>query len=87
MSISARFKSYRFRSTPLSITCVHIAGCQGQIFSDSFLSGVYDRTKGVARKIINVCRNALLLGVTEQKQIPDETDLKRVLLVLEDQIC
>jgi type II secretory pathway predicted ATPase ExeA len=33
---------------------LHITGYQGQIFSDSFLSGVYDHTKGVARKINNV---------------------------------
>ena len=65
---------------------LRVAGLQGQIFSESFLSGVYDHTKGVARKINNVCRNALLLGVTEQKQILDETDLKRVILDLEGQI-
>jgi type II secretory pathway predicted ATPase ExeA len=49
-------------------------------------SSVHDHTKGVARKINNVCRSALLLGVTEQKQILDETDLKRVILDLEGQI-
>jgi len=58
----------------------------GQLFSDSFLSGVYDHTKGVARRINNVCHSALLLGATEGKQILDETDLKRVLLDLEGQI-
>jgi type II secretory pathway predicted ATPase ExeA len=62
------------------------AGFQGQLFSDSFLAGVYDHTKGVARKINNVCRGALLLGVTERKQILDETDLKRVILDLEGQL-
>jgi hypothetical protein len=62
------------------------AGYQGQLFSDSFIAAVYDHTKGVARKINNLCRNALLLGATENKQILDETDLKRVLLDLEGQI-
>jgi type II secretory pathway predicted ATPase ExeA len=66
---------------------LHIAGCQNPIFSQSFLSGVYDHTKGVARKINNLCRSALLLGVTEQKQILDETDLKRVLLDMESQFA
>jgi len=45
----------------------------------SFIAGVYDHTKGVARKINNLCRSALLLGVTENKQILDEMDLKRVI--------
>ena len=66
---------------------LHIAGYQDQLFSDSFITGVYDHTKGVARKINNICRNALLLGVTEQKQVLDQEDLKRVLLDLEGQIA
>ena len=45
-----------------------------------------DYTKGVAGKINNICRNALLLGVTEQKHALDQDDLKRVLLDLEGQI-
>jgi general secretion pathway protein A len=65
---------------------LRIAACQGQIFSDSFLTGVYDHTKGVARQINNLCRSALLLGATEGKQILDEMDLKRVILDLEGQI-
>ena len=65
---------------------LRVAGYQGQIFSDGFVSGVYDHTKGVARKINNLCRSALLLGATEGKQILDQTDLKRVLLDLEGQI-
>jgi general secretion pathway protein A len=62
---------------------LRVAGCQSQIFSDSFVSGVYDHSKGVARKINNLCRSALLLGATERKQILDETDLQRVILDLE----
>ena len=65
---------------------LRIAGYQGQLLSDGFASGVYDHTKGVARKINNVCRSALLLGATEHKQVLDETDLKRVLLDLEGRI-
>ena len=65
---------------------LRIAGNQSQLFSDSFVASVHDHTKGVACKINNVCRSALLLGVTERKQVLDETDLKRVLLDLEGQI-
>jgi hypothetical protein len=53
---------------------------------DGFISDVYDHTRGVARKINNVCRGALLLGATEHKQVLDETDLKRVPRDLEGQI-
>lgn len=58
---------------------LRIAGAQVPIFSDGFLTGVSDYTKGVPRQINNLCRSALLLGVTENKQILDETDLKRVI--------
>jgi type II secretory pathway predicted ATPase ExeA len=63
-----------------------VAGFQGQLFSDSFIAAVFDHSKGVARKINNLCRGALLLGATEGKQILDETDLKRVLRDLEGQL-
>ena len=62
---------------------LRVAGFQGSLFSDSFVAGVYAHTKGVARRINNVCRNALLLGASEGKQVLDETDLKRVILDLE----
>jgi general secretion pathway protein A len=66
---------------------LHVAGRQDAVFSDGFLALVHDHTKGVARKINNLCRSALLLGVTEQKQILDETDLKHVLLDMEGQFA
>jgi type II secretory pathway predicted ATPase ExeA len=62
---------------------LRVAGFQGSLFSDSFVSGVYDHSKGVVRRINNVCRSALLLGASERKQVLDETDLKRVILDLE----
>jgi type II secretory pathway predicted ATPase ExeA len=65
---------------------LHIAGYQEQLFSDSFVSGVYDHTKGVARKINNLCHNALLLGATENKRVLDDSHLRRVILDLEGQV-
>lgn len=65
---------------------LRVAGFQGSLFSDSFISGVYDHTKGVARRINNLCRSALLLGATESKQILDQADLQRVIHDLEGQI-
>lgn len=58
---------------------LRIAGAQTPLFSDGFLSGVSDYTKGIPRQINNLCRSALLLGVTENKHILDEADLKRVI--------
>ena len=65
---------------------LRVAGRQEPIFSDGFLASLHDHTKGVARKVNNLCRNALLLGATEKKPILDETDLKRVIRDLEGQI-
>ena len=66
---------------------LRVAGYQGPLFSDSFVTGVYDHTKGVARKVNNLCRSALLLGASEGKQILDETDLKRVFRDLEGPVA
>lgn len=65
---------------------LHVADRQDAVFSDGFLALLHDHTKGVARRINNLCRNALLLGATEQKPILDETDLKRVIRDLEGQV-
>jgi len=60
-----------------------VAGFAGGLFSDNFISGVYDGTKGVARRINNLYRRALLLAASEGEQILDESDLKRGILGLE----
>lgn len=86
--------SVRFHLKPLDLTetagyithHLRIAGYEDQLFSDSFIASVHDHTKGVARKINNLCHNALLLGATENKRVLDENHLKRVVLDLEGQI-
>ena len=65
---------------------LRVAGRHDPLFGDGFIALVHDHTKGVARRINNLCRTALLLGATEQKPILDETDLKRVIRDLEGQI-
>ncbi len=57
-----------------------------QLFSDAFVAALHHHVKGVPRLINNICRAALLLGATENKQILDEIDLKRVLLDLNGQL-
>lgn len=66
---------------------LRVASRQDPIFSDGFISLVHDHSKGVARKINNICRSALTLSASEQKPILDETDLKRVIRDLEGQIA
>ncbi|MCP4542904.1 MAG: AAA family ATPase [Chloroflexi bacterium] len=56
-----------------------VAGCQRTIFSDAFLNAVHEQSKGIARQINNLCRISLLLGMMEQKEVLDESDLKRAL--------
>ena len=65
---------------------LRVAEFQGQIFSDGFISALHEHSKGIARKINNLCRGALFLGATEFKKVLDETDLKRVILDLEGRI-
>jgi type II secretory pathway predicted ATPase ExeA len=62
-----------------------VAGYSGQLFSDAFVATLHDQAKGIPRLINNICRAALLLGATENKQILDEADLKRVLFDLQQQ--
>jgi type II secretory pathway predicted ATPase ExeA len=65
---------------------LRVAGYNQQLFSDAFVAALHDHAKGVPRLINNICRAALLLGATENKQILDETDLKRVLLDFNGQL-
>lgn len=65
---------------------LRLAGYNNQLFADSFVADLHHHAKGVPRLINNICRSALLLGATENKQILDETDLKRVLLDLYGQL-
>jgi len=65
---------------------LRIAGAEGTIFSDGFIAGTHEFTKGLARKINNLCLNALLIGCTEQQRVLDETVLKRTILELGDSI-
>ena len=63
---------------------LRVAGAEGTIFSDGFIAGAHQYTKGIARRINALCLNALLIGCAEQQRILDETTLKRTLLELGD---
>ena len=65
---------------------LRVAGREDPLFGDGFVALVHEHSKGVPRRINNLCRTALLLGATEQKPILDEADLRRVIRDLEGQI-
>ena len=65
---------------------LRVADYHQQLFSDAFVAALHDHAKGIPRLINNICRAALLLDATENKQILDETDFKRVLLDLNGQL-
>ena len=65
---------------------LRVAGYQRQLFSDDFVAELHHHAKGTPRLINNICRAALLPGAVEEKQILDQSDLKRALLDLNGQL-
>jgi general secretion pathway protein A len=85
----------RYHLRPLDLTetgaYIHhqlqVAGYQGPgLFSDGFVAKAFDYTKGIPRQINLVCTHALMAGCGEQKQILDETVLRKVINDLETAI-
>lgn len=55
----------------------------GSLFSDDALTRIYDYTKGIPRQINRLCTTALLVGVSEQKQILEESTIRKAIAELE----
>lgn len=55
----------------------------GSIFSDSALARIFEYTKGIPRRVNQVCSTTLMVGVIEHKQILDEVDVRRAIADLE----
>lgn len=51
---------------------LHIAGCDGELFTDTALTAVYRYSKGIPRLINTICDNALLEGFLVKKKVVDE---------------
>lgn len=61
---------------------LRVAGGPENLFSEGFLAGVYEHTKGIPRQVNTVCRNALVYGAAQDRQVLDEADLRQVLFDL-----
>ena len=55
----------------------------GHLFSDDALTRIYDFTKGIPRQINRLCTNALLVGIADQKQILEESSIRKAIAELE----
>ena len=55
----------------------------GSLFADDALARIYDYTKGVPRQINRLCTTALLVGMTQQKQILEESTIRMAIAELD----
>lgn len=55
----------------------------GLLFSDDALARIYDYTKGIPRQINRLCTTALLVGLADQKQIIDESSIRKAIAELD----
>jgi type II secretory pathway predicted ATPase ExeA len=63
---------------------LRVAGAaNGTLFTDDALARVFDYTKGVPRRINQVCTTALMAGLIEQKSVIDESTLRKAIAELD----
>jgi len=63
---------------------LRIAGApQGTLFTDDALARVFDYTKGIPRRINQVCTTALMAGLIEQKTVIEESTLRKAIAELD----
>lgn len=59
---------------------VRIAGyAAGSLFADDAIQRIFEYTKGVPRRINQVCTTALMAGLIDQKTILDETTIRQAI--------
>lgn len=51
---------------------LHIAGCDGELFTDKAFSAIHRYSKGIPRLINTICDNALLEGFLVKRKVVDE---------------
>jgi type II secretory pathway predicted ATPase ExeA len=63
---------------------IQFSGYKGStLFSDDALTRIYDYTKGIPRQINRLCTTALLVGVADQKQILEESTIRKAIAELD----
>jgi type II secretory pathway predicted ATPase ExeA len=63
---------------------IRFSGYKGSnLFSDEALTRIYDYTKGVPRLMNRLCTTALLVGMTEGKQILEESAVRKAIADLD----
>jgi type II secretory pathway predicted ATPase ExeA len=55
----------------------------GSLFSDDALTRIYEYTKGIPRQINRLCTTALLVGMADQKQILEESSIRKAIAELD----
>jgi len=63
---------------------VQVAGFSaGTLFTDDAITRVFDYTKGIPRRINQVCTTALMAGAIDQKSVIDEASVRKAIADLE----
>jgi type II secretory pathway predicted ATPase ExeA len=63
---------------------VRIAGyTAGTLFTDDAIQRIFEYTKGIPRRINQVCTTALMAGLIDQKSVLDETTLRKAIAELD----
>jgi type II secretory pathway predicted ATPase ExeA len=55
----------------------------GALFTDDALARIFDFTKGLPRRINQVCTTALMSGLIDQKQMLDEATIRKAIAELD----
>lgn len=55
----------------------------GPLFTDDAIARLYEYTKGLPRRINQVCTTALMAGLIDQKQLLDETTIRKAIAELD----
>jgi general secretion pathway protein A len=59
---------------------VKIAGYNGStLFTDDAIQGIFEYTKGLPRRINQLCNTALMDGMLDQKEILDESTIRKAI--------
>jgi len=65
---------------------VRVAGyTAGPLFTDDAVARLFDYTKGLPRRINQVCTTALMAGLIEQKNLVDESTIRKAIAEIDQE--